>query len=83
MGVSGTKKNRMEGIKMEQSIKISTHILPFGQMKLNYTPGGKKIEEKRQPPAYIEPSTTNIEKIEVLFGEKGAYKVPETTGGVD
>ena len=75
------KRNKMENVKKEQPIKISVQILPFGQMRLNYFSSGKKIETKERFPVYIGPPTTNIERIEILYGEERGYKIPETTAG--
>lgn len=56
---------------MVEKIKISINILPFGHMKLMYLLTGEKFEEKEMP-IYVEPRSTNIEKVEVLYegGEK-------------
>lgn len=66
---------------MVEKIKISINILPFGHMKLMYLLTGEKFEEKEMP-IYVEPRSTNIEKVEVLYEGGEKYIVPKTTGGV-
>jgi len=67
---------------MVEKIKISVNIFPLGQMKLTFSLRGRKFEEKEKS-IYVEPQSTNIEKIEILY-EEGLkeYKIPETTDGI-
>ena len=82
MEVNGMKKNKMKDLKLEEPLKITIQILPFGQRRLNYILGVEKFKEKEHVPVYIEPTTTNVEIIEVRYGKTREYKVPETTAGV-
>ena len=66
---------------MVENIKISVNILPFGQMKLMLSSIGGKFEKKEKP-IYVEPQSTNIEKIEIFYEESlKKYKISETTDG--
>ena len=66
---------------MVENIKISINILPFGHMKLLFLSTNEKLEEKEKP-VYIEPSSTNIEEVEILYEGVEEYIIPKTTGGV-
>ncbi len=65
---------------MVENIKISIDILPFGHMKLMFVSTGEKLEEKEKP-IYVEPRSTSIEKVEILFEEAEEYIIPKTTDG--
>jgi len=66
---------------MAENVKISMSILPFGQMKLLFSSMEEKIE-KKEVPVYVEPQSTNIEKIEIFYEESlEEYKISETTDG--
>ena len=67
---------------MGENIKVSVNILPFGQMKLTFNLMRGKFEENEKP-IYVEPQSTGIEKIEILYEESlKEYKIPETTDGM-
>ena len=75
------KKHKKEAGTMAENIKISVNILPFGQMKLMFGLSGKETENKEHP-TYVEPQTTNVERIEIFYeGKEREYKIPETTDG--
>ena len=65
---------------MESKIKFSFNLVPFGDIiyitKSFKHPGQ---EEEEEIPAFVEPLTTNIEKIEIHYEDGGTYSVPETT----
>ena len=66
---------------MVQNIKISVRILPFGEMQLKF---GQSVEikpAKEEIPMYVEPLTTNVEKVEILYEGGKEYKLSETTDG--
>ena len=65
---------------MAENIKISINILPFGHMKLTFVSTGEKLEEKEKP-VYVEPRSTNIEKVEILYEGLEEYIIPKTTDG--
>jgi len=65
---------------MVENIKISIDILPFGHMKLMFVSTGEKLEEKEKP-IYVEPRSTSIEKVEILFEGAEEYIIPKTTDG--
>jgi len=66
---------------MAINIKSSVNILPFGQMKLLFSSSEEEFEEKEKIPVYIEPRSTNIEKVEIFYEGSKEYKIPETTDG--
>ncbi len=67
---------------MAENIKISINILPFGQIKMMYNSPNEKFEEKEMP-VYVEPHSTNVEKIEIVYEKTlKEYKVSETTDGI-
>ena len=47
-------------------------------MKLELTSSEEEPEE-REYPVYIVPCSTSIEKVEILYGGRERYKIPETT----
>ena len=57
-------------------------ILPFGTVDYEI-PGleSPAREKEAEMPRYIEPLTTNIEKIEIRYEEGKTYSVPITTAG--
>lgn len=65
---------------MVGNIKISANILPFGCMKMTFVLNSEKPGEKERP-VYIEPRSTSIEKIDILYEEAKEYMVPKTTDG--
>ena len=73
------KENKKETAKVERSIKVSIHLLPFGHVNLNYILGGEEPIVKEHPPVYTEPLTTNIENVDMLHSGEGHYHVPKTT----
>ncbi len=66
---------------MVEKIKISINILPFEYMKLIFFSIGEKLEEKEKP-IYIEPRSTSIEKVEILYKGTKVYIIPKTTCGL-
>ncbi len=62
---------------MVENIKISVSILPFGHMKLMFVSTGEKLEEKERP-VYIEPRSTSIEKVEILYEDAKGYIMTKT-----
>jgi hypothetical protein len=82
MEVSGMKKNK-EVVEMEPKVKVSLKIVPFGS--ITYQTAGLELpvrEEESDMPRFIEPLTTNIEKVEIRFEEGETYSVPKTTVGM-
>jgi hypothetical protein len=80
MEENGLKKSKGEIMKQELKIKITLNVLPFGS--INYKTAGFEhpLEEKKDEiPRYIEPLSTNIERIEIRYDEGGTYSVPKTT----
>ena len=66
---------------MSENVRTSVNILPFGQIKLRFSSTQIKSEEKEMP-MYIEPQSTNIEKIEIFYEESlKEYKISKTTDG--
>lgn len=75
------KKNR-EVIQMEPKVKVSLKILPFGSLSYEITGLEHNMEEKQsEMPRYIEPLTTNIEKVDIQYEKGETYSVPKTTAG--
>ena len=77
-------KRNKEGIKMESKVKVSLKILPFGSAGYEI-PGLErpmKEKESEEMPRYIEPLTTNIERVEIRYEEGETYLVPKTTAGM-
>lgn len=75
-------KRNKEVIEMEPKVKVVLKILPFGS--ISYETAGLKrpIPEKEAGmPRYIEPLTTNIEKVEIRYEEGETYLTPKTTAG--
>lgn len=82
-GASGTKKNK-EVFTLKPKVQVSINIQPFGNFR-NEIPGVKHPYDRQKPekPDYIEPSTTNIEKIEIHYREEDkTYSVPKTTASL-
>jgi len=72
---------RFKGGVMVESIKISTNILPFGHMELVFRSTEERTSKKEMP-IYVEPRSTNIEKIEIFYERNlKEYKVSENTDG--
>ncbi len=83
MGVSGMKRNKKEINEMKPEVRIFLKILPFGSISYEIPSLERPIEEKEsEMPRYIEPLTTNIEKVEILYEESKIYSVPKTTAGI-
>jgi len=80
MVVNGLRKYEKGDVSVVENIKISMIILPFGQMKLTFS-STERRPEKKEMPVYIEPRSTNIEKIEIFYEGSKDYKIPETTDG--
>jgi hypothetical protein len=81
MEVSGMKRNR-EVIKMKLKVKVSLKIVPFGSVVYEIPSLERPVIEKEsEMPRYIEPLTTNIEKVEIRYEEGKTYSVPKTTAG--
>jgi len=79
MGANGMKKNN-EFNEINSSVNVSLKILPFGS--ISYEIKGSKYpmeKEEIMRPRYIEPLTTNIEKVDIVYEESGTYSVPKTT----
>lgn len=82
MEVNGMKRNK-EVIEMEPKIKVSLKILPFGNV--SYETAGLECpvrEKESEMPRYVEPLTTNIEKVEIRYEEGKTYSTPKTTAGM-
>lgn len=81
MEVNGMKKNR-EVIQMEPKVKVSVKILPFGSISYEIPSLERSVREKESGmPRYIDPLTTNIEKVDIQYEEGETYSVPKTTAG--
>jgi len=77
------KRNKKEINEMKPVIRISLKILPFGSISYEIPSLECPIEEKESEiPRYIEPPTTNIEKVEIRYEESKIYSVPKTTAGI-
>lgn len=82
MVVSGMKRNK-EIIEMKPKVKVFLKILPFNIISYEITGLELPIGEKEsEMPRYIEPLTTNIEKVEINYEEGETYSVPKTTVGI-
>lgn len=82
MVVSGMKRNK-EIIEMKPKVKVFLKILPFNIISYEITGLELPIAEKEsEMPRYIEPLTTNIEKVEINYEEGETYSVPKTTVGI-
>jgi hypothetical protein len=76
------KKNK-EVIEMEPKVKVSLKILPFGSISYETAGFKRPIREKEsEVPRYIEPLTTNIEKVKIRYEESETYLTPKTTAGM-
>ena len=76
------KKNK-EAIETGPKIKVSLKVLPFG--RIIYETIGLEHptrEKESEMPRYVEPLTTNIEKVEIRYEEDKTYSVPKTTAGM-
>jgi hypothetical protein len=81
MEVNGMKRNK-EVIVVNPKVKVSLKILPFGSISYETTGLEHNMEEKEsEMPRYIEPLTTNIEKVDIQYEEGETYLVPKTTAG--
>ena len=81
MAESGMKKNK-EIIKMDLKIKVLLKLVPFGSIQ--YETAGHEGPTEENPfeiPRYIEPPTTHVEKVEILYQEGENYSVPKKTVG--
>ena len=68
---------------MKPRIKVSFRVLPFGN--INYELSGLESpqeQEVRELPRYVEPTTTDIESMEIHYADHETYVVPQTTAGV-
>lgn len=76
-------KRNKEVIVMEPKVKVSLKILPFGSIRYETAGLERPIQEKEsEMPRYIEPLTTNIEKVEIRYEEGETYLTPKTTAGM-
>lgn len=76
-------KTNRKAIEVKPQVNVSLKILPFGSIHYEIRNTESPIEEKEHDmPRYIEPKTTNVEKIEIRYGEGDTYLVPKTTAGV-
>lgn len=81
MEVNGMKTNK-KVTEMKPKVKVSLKILPFGNINYKFESLEQKMEEKEsEEPKYINPLTTNIERIDILYDENENYSVPKTTAG--
>lgn len=69
-------------IKSDTKVNIEFAINPFGQIQLKLK-GTEEIERPspKLPTVYGEPTTTNQQTVEIVFGGI-EYKTPKTTGGI-
>ena len=68
---------------MKSKIKVSFRVMPFGEMSCELS--GHEVtqeEELRELPRYVEPTTTDIESMEIHYIDNDTYVVPQTTAGV-
>jgi len=76
-------KRNKEVIEMEPKVKVSLKILPFGSISYETAGLERPIQEKEsEMPRYVEPLTTNIEKVEIRYEEGETYLTPKTTAGM-
>ena len=66
---------------MEKEVNINIHLMPFGEIRLRINQAKEDMSEEEKTPIYIEPSTTNVERVEILYEGGEEYKDPETTDG--
>lgn len=67
---------------MEARVKVVLKILPFGSVNYEIIGSDYIAEaEKARMPRYIEPSTTNIENVEIRYEEGAIFSIPKTTAG--
>ena len=68
---------------MTAQVKVSLNILPFGSINLQFLgTENPAVQIETEKPRYVEPLTTNIEKVDIPFFEEGeTYSVPKTTAG--
>lgn len=76
-------KRNKESIQTKPKVKVSLRILPFGSINYEIPSLERPMREKEseEMPRYIEPLTTSIEKVEILYEEGETYSVPKTTAG--
>lgn len=75
------KKNK-EVVEMEPKVKVSLKILPFGNISYEIPSVERPMKEKEsEVPRYVEPLTTNIEKVEIRYEEGETYSMPKTSSG--
>jgi hypothetical protein len=61
---------------------VNFRIIPFGHALIEVKGHEEQKEEREKEfPVYLEPKTTNPERIEIIFGGEN-YAVPKTTGGL-
>ena len=67
---------------MEPNFKMSVRILPFGSIRYELS-GAESVPRQGEVkmPSYTEPITTDIEGIEIRYGDGDNYVVPQTTAG--
>ena len=83
MEESGMRIHKGEVIDMESKVKISLKVLPFGSIIYETTGLDQPVQEKKPGASrYVEPLTTNIEKIEIRYVDGETYSVPKTTAGI-
>jgi len=76
------KKNK-EIIAMRPTVKVALKILPFGSISYETLGLEYHMEEKESDmPRYIEPLTTNIEKVEIRYEEDRTYSTPKITASM-
>jgi len=64
---------------VEASIKVSFSVLPFGVSRLSMRETRMVEQEKPFPPAYVEPTTTDIDGVQIHYVDGDDYIVPDTT----
>ncbi|KPK88634.1 hypothetical protein AMJ80_10850 [bacterium SM23_31] len=68
---------------MYPKINININILPFGSIVCEIKGFEFPIaKEESKIPIYTEPTTTNIEKVEINYKENHFFLVPKTTSGL-
>jgi len=64
-------------------VKVSLKILPFGSISYEITSSQSPAEEKEsEGPRYVQPLTTNVERVEIHYEGGETYLVPKTTAGI-
>lgn len=81
--MEGSGMNKSKGvINVGPRVKVSVRVLPFGSVV--YETGSLKQatqEKEVEVPVYIEPLTTNVERVEIRYGENETFSTPKTTAG--